>query len=45
MPVQLKCADHPKYKATYPPRVECITCWKIYATKLRKKLSEQKAKK
>ena len=43
------CEDHREYEAIYPPKNDCIICWKIYATrmklanrKLRKKLKELK---
>lgn len=40
MKIQMKCEEHPKYKAIYPPKVACLICWKIYATKLQLKLKE-----
>jgi len=43
------CDKHTTYDAIYPPKVDCIVCWKLYATrlkqvnkKLRKTLKELK---
>lgn len=47
--VLMVCKDHKIYNATYPPKIDCIVCWKIYATSmllinkaLRRKLKELK---
>jgi len=42
--IQMKCEEHPKYKAVYPPKGECLICWKIYATKLQLKLKALQSK-
>ncbi len=26
------CKTHKKYKPDHPPKIDCLTCWKIYAT-------------
>lgn len=33
--VILTCKDHDGYKAIYPPKTDCIACWKIYSTRMR----------
>ena len=33
--ILMTCEDHKDYKAIYPPKVNCLICWKIYATRLR----------
>lgn len=33
--VLMVCKDHESYKAIYPPKNDCISCWKIYATRMR----------
>jgi len=38
--IQLVCGNHPKYKGVSTPKVDCITCWKIYATNLKLKLKK-----
>ena len=42
--LQMRCSEHPKYNGIYAPKVNCITCWKIYAAKLELKLQAQKLK-
>ena len=34
--VIMVCKTHKKYKATYPPKTDCLVCWKIYATRMRR---------
>ncbi len=26
----MNCKKHPKYKAIYKPRVDCLACWIMY---------------
>lgn len=33
--VSMTCKDHVTYNAIYPPKTDCIVCWKIYATRMR----------
>lgn len=42
--LQMKCEEHPKYKVVYPPKDDCLICWKMYATKLLLKLKELQSK-
>jgi hypothetical protein len=32
--VTVVCEMHPDYKAVYPPKEDCIVCWKIYASRM-----------
>ena len=34
--VTLVCKDHEEYKAVYPPKTDCLVCWKIYANRMRR---------
>lgn len=40
--ISMKCKDHVNYNAIYPPKTDCIVCWKIYATNMRIKNKELK---
>lgn len=42
--VVMKCKNHEDYRAIYPPRVDCLICWKIYATSLALKVKAYKIK-
>lgn len=33
--VMMVCEDHKNYRAIYPPKTDCVVCWKIYATRMR----------
>ena len=33
--VIIVCKDHEDYRAIYPPKTDCLVCWKIYATRMR----------
>ena len=32
--VIMVCKEHENYKAIYPPKTDCLVCWKIYATRM-----------
>ncbi|KKN06482.1 hypothetical protein LCGC14_1076740 [marine sediment metagenome] len=34
--VLMICKKHEEYKATYPPKLDCLVCWKIYATRMQR---------
>lgn len=36
--VIMACRNHKDYKAIYPPKTDCLICWKIYATNLQLKV-------
>jgi len=40
--VLMVCKDHEDYRAIYPPKHECLICWKIYATRMRLMVKELK---
>lgn len=29
------CDKHTEYTTVYPPKTNCIVCWKLYATRLK----------
>ena len=33
--IAVVCEDHRDYGAIYPPKNDCIICWKIYATRMK----------
>lgn len=33
--VAMVCKDHEDYRGSYPPKTDCLVCWKIYAARLR----------
>lgn len=39
--VKLQCSAHESYQGLAAPRGDCVTCWKIYATRLKMKLKEK----
>ena len=40
--VVMVCKDHPNYRAVYPPKTDCIICWKIYTTRMKSIIKDLK---
>ena len=40
--IVMVCKDHEDYRAIYPPKRDCLICWKIYATRMRLIVKELK---
>ena len=43
-PGKMTCKDHPKYKAIYKPRCDCLTCWIMYEYTIMCRLSAVRCK-
>ena len=40
--VIILCEKHESYRAVYPPKTDCLICWKIYATRMHSKVKTLK---